>query len=203
MALLALSNLPIEDFLPRQNPEDEIQNALARLGALHLRELDDVVPTLRFQRVEDAVVETLAAPRSARFVLALAPVIVWNIDHLSLHQVNERLSRIGLGRRLGWLIQVLEAGLSLAALPKPSEWWRRKNRAELVLAAFLAQPGAVQPPEDCPETPRDHLDFQLRSMKSLEIEWQNSDVLAKRWGIATELGATDFARALVEAASNG
>ena len=203
VALLALTNLPIEAFLPRQNPEDEIQNALARLGALQLRELDDVVPTDRYQRVEDAVVETLAAPRSSRFILALAPVVVWNADHLSLDQVNERLSRIGLAGRLGWLVEALEHALPLAAIAKGSEWWKRRRRAELVLAEFRARPGAVRPPAEWPEAPTDHLDPQLRSMKSLYIEWHNSDALAKRWGIATDLGASDFARAVVEAVSDG
>lgn len=202
VALLALTNLPIEAFVPRQSPEDEIQNALARLGALHLRELEDVVPTDRFQRVETAVVETLAAPRSSRFILALAPVVVWNADQLSLAQVNERLSRIGLAGRLGWLVEVLEQALPLAAIPKGSEWWKRRRRAELVLAEFRAHPGALHPPAEWPEDPTDHLDPQLRSMKSLHIEWHSSDALAKRWGIATVLGASDFAQALVEAASN-
>lgn len=200
VALLAATNLPIEAFLPRQDPEDELQNALARLGALQLRELDDVVPTLRFQRVEDAVVETLAAPRSSRFVLALAPVVVWNVDHLSLDQVNERLSRIGLAGRLGWLVEALEQALPLVATTNGSEWWKRTRRAELVLAEFRAR---LRPPAVCPEVPTDHLDPHLRSVKSLEIEWRNSDALAKRWGIATELGASDLARAVVEAVSDG
>lgn len=203
VALLALTNLPIEAFVPRQDPEDEIQNALARLGALHLRELDDVVPTDRFQHVEAAVVETLAAPRSSRFILALAPVVVWNADQLSLTQVNERLSRIGLAARLGWLVEALEHALPLAALTRGSEWWRRRRRAELVLAEFRARPGAIRPPAESPEAPTDHLDAQLRSIKSLHNEWRNSDALARRWGIATMLGASDFAHALVEAASHG
>lgn len=203
VALLALTNLPIEAFLRRQDPEDEIQNALARLGALQLRELDDVVPTDRFQRVEDAIVETLAAPRSSRFILALAPVVVWNAEHLSLDQVNERLSRIGLAGRLGWLVESLGRALPLAALAKGSEWWKRRRRAELALAEFRGRSGVVHPPTESPEAPTDHLDPHLRSMRSLDIEWHNSDALARRWGIATELGASDFARALVDAVSHG
>lgn len=161
------------------------------------------MPTDRFERVEAAVVETLAAPRSSRrFILALAPVVVWNADHLSLDQVNERLSRIALAGRLGWLVESLEHALPLAAIPKGSEWWMRRRRTELVLAEFRSRPGAIHPPTEWPEAPTDHLDPQLRSMKSLHIEWHNSDALAKRWGTATVLGASDFACAIVEAASN-
>lgn len=204
VVLLAITNLPIDEFLPRQDPEDEIQNALARLGALHLRELDDVVPTERFQRVEDAVAETLASPRSSRFILALGPVVTWNADHINLDAVNERLSRLGLSRRLGWLVDALDEGLPLADIAKGSEWWRRVRRTKVVLADYRRRPGAFGPPLDSPPaTPSDHLDPQIRSIKTLDIVWQNSGPVARRWGIATEIGPADFAGALAEAAGHG
>src|SRR5689334_20395013 len=59
VVLMALFNVPVEDFLPKQDPEDEIQNALARLGALHLREVAGVLPSSRMREVSDAVREVL------------------------------------------------------------------------------------------------------------------------------------------------
>ena len=195
VALLALSNLPIEDFLPRQNPEDEIQNALARLGALHLRELDDVVPTLRFQRVEDAVVETLAAPRSARFVLALAPVIVWNIDHLILHQANERLSRIGLGRRLGWLAENTVAAIGFLPVGCLREWAFRARVARVALADFVAR---LPQPEG-----QDILDPGVASPETLQHIQRTSSLISQRWGVISELQPEEFGEALREACASG
>lgn len=196
IAFLAFANLPLSELIPRQDPEDELQNALARLGALHLRELDDVVPTERFERVDDAVLGTLAAPRSARLLVALGPVLVWNIDHLPLDHLHARLRRIGLAHRLGWLVQSLLEGLVTAEVQ--GEWDRRRRRAELLLGALLQR---MEAPASSKERLPDPLDPEIRSVKSLDIERHNSDPVARRWGVATDLGSADFARALTEAAA--
>jgi transcriptional regulator with XRE-family HTH domain len=197
VALLALANVPIEDFLPRQNPEDEVQNTLARLGALHLREIEDVVPTERFRKVEDAVAETLVAPRSSRLVLALAPVLVWNIDHVNLDQTNARLERIGLSHRLGWLVESILHGIPLVGNAGAPAWARRRRRAAFVLTEFLNRFQRLGPnTEQSPEAPVDHLDSNIRSAKTLAMVWQSSGDVARRWGIATELAPEDFGAAL-------
>jgi transcriptional regulator with XRE-family HTH domain len=204
LAFLALANLSIQDFLPHQDKQDEIQNALARLGALHLREVDDIVATERFQRVEDALAETLAAPRSARLLLALGPVLVWNIEHVNLDHLNERLSRIGLSHRLGWLVQSVAAAIARVGPGSVAPWGQRQHKADFLLADFLARLERAHPsPREDELPPTDHLDPGIRSMKSLAIAWQYSDSVARRWRIATELTADDFAAALRVAGVDG
>lgn len=203
VVLLALTNVPIEQFLPRQSQEDEVQNALARLGALHLRELEDIVPTERFRRVEDAVIETLAAPRSARLVLALGPVLVWNVDHVRLDHISERLAGIGLSDRVGWLAETIAEGLgTLGRLPN-GVWTRRARRAAFVFDEFVrrAKPGRRHDASEA-GTPRDHLDPNVRSAKTLAELWRATGPVGRAWGIATELGPEDFAETIRTAAAH-
>jgi transcriptional regulator with XRE-family HTH domain len=195
VALLALTNLPIETFLPEQDLEDELQNALARLGALHLRELENVVPTSRFQRVEDAVVEALAAPRSSRLVLALAPVVVWNADHLSLDQANERLARIGLSARLGWLAENTVAAIAFLADSCPREWRFRARVARVTLTNFLARVPR--------STGQDILDAGIASAETLRHVRELSSPISRSWGIISELQPADFGAALGDACASG
>src|SRR5271170_6249535 len=48
LLLLKLFNVAANHFIPKQrNQASEIQNALARLGAIHLQESEDVLPSER------------------------------------------------------------------------------------------------------------------------------------------------------------
>src|SRR5687768_17386784 len=42
--ILRLFNVPLDQFIPAPDPDAELQNAFARLGAFHLRESPDVLP---------------------------------------------------------------------------------------------------------------------------------------------------------------
>lgn len=202
VVLMALFNVPIEDFLPTQDPEDEIQNALARLGALHLREVPGVLASTRLREVTDVVREVLVSPRASRLVTALAPVLVRHIDMVNLDLVLSQLAALGLGRRLAWLLENVCAALASVGGRLPGEWALNGRRATLVLGELANRLGAqTRPAEPSPETPIDYFDPAIRGMKTAAIVWHNADPIARRWGIVTELVPEDFAQALLEAAN--
>src|SRR5436190_12476948 len=60
--VLRLFNVPLDQFVPPPDPDAELQNAFARLGALPLRESAEVLPSARYAAVRDALREVLLAP---------------------------------------------------------------------------------------------------------------------------------------------
>jgi hypothetical protein len=85
-----LFNVGVNRFVPSAGPssgrdrEAQVQNALARLGALHLQENRNVLPSERFDDARSAVRETLVRAESPRLVTALAPVLVANAEQVNL-----------------------------------------------------------------------------------------------------------------------
>src|SRR5689334_20800224 len=60
LEVLRLFNVAVTDFLPaKQSPASELQNALARRGAFHLRESAETVPSERLEDITAAVREAL------------------------------------------------------------------------------------------------------------------------------------------------
>ena len=116
LVILRLFNAPLSDFSDApSDPHAEIQNTLARLGAAHLRESTDVLPSEQLADVGDAVREALLAG-TPRLITGLAPVLVRHADNVNLGDLSARLTQIGLQRRLGWLVEnTLEA--------TEREWW--------------------------------------------------------------------------------
>jgi HTH-type transcriptional regulator/antitoxin HipB len=115
----------------------QIQNALARLGAHQLQEQSDLVPAEDLDEPTEVVRETLIEAEP-RLLTALAPVLVSNIDRISLGHLYLDLAKVGLERRLGWLCENTLAALRFALqgeVPRP--WAQRARRAEVVLSTFL------------------------------------------------------------------
>jgi transcriptional regulator with XRE-family HTH domain len=142
LAICRLFNVPPSFFgATGTSPGAEVTNALARFGA-HLRETEAVLPTERFEEVAAVVRETLAAADSARLVAALAPVIVANIDRLSLEKVQLDLAQAGLARRFGWLVDCTLHALrrELRDARSRAAWLGPYRRAGVVLASFLRSP---------------------------------------------------------------
>lgn len=74
--LLALFNVSASVFAPPPaEPLADLQNALARHGATHLRELEDVVVSERYDDVDVVIADTLTEGEP-RLVPALAAVLV-------------------------------------------------------------------------------------------------------------------------------
>ncbi len=178
------------------SPEGSVplQNALARLGASHLAETDDALPNAHVERVEDVVVEALvtAAPRH---VTALAPVLVTqtNRGHIGLlRRIDVRLTELGLERRLGWLVEnINEAVRAELADGLPRPWSQVLRRVNLVFAEYLRAARERRVRE-----PRDVLDPDIRTRKTVdEVEAASSDI-SREWGVVTSLQPADFQRAL-------
>ncbi len=192
LTVLRLFNVPASDFLPAvASVEDELQNALARLGARHLLENTDVLPSDRLREANAVVREVLADASSPRMITALAPVIVENIDRINLTRLALDLSQLGLARRLFWLVDnILESVLrELAASPKAARA-RQLRRAQLVLGTALDSSTLR-----ASSAKLDILDKVRTRATLLEINKALSPS-SKRWGIGTALQPEDFYDAL-------
>lgn len=192
LTILRLFNAAPDDFALRKSEKlSQLQNALARLGALQLVESEDVLPSDRLRDVVDVVRETLVGVESPRLVTALAPVLVRNIDRIHPGALRREVFEAGLARRFGWLIDnTLEAVRRELQTSLPKTWGRLYRRAEVVLQAWLAAFG----PHD--EESADVLDPGIRTKKTFEeVAAARSDI-SRRWSIITSLQPEDFAEAL-------
>ncbi|MGH7439510.1 MAG: helix-turn-helix domain-containing protein [Polyangiaceae bacterium] len=190
-----LFNVATSDFAPRAavDPASELQDALARLGATHLHESGDVLPSERLKEVGDAVRETLVAAELPRLVAALAPILVANADRINLKLLHSQLAALGLARRLPWVAENTLVALQVETPAASPGWRRRYHRARGVLETFLSllRPELASPPE-----PLDVLDSTIRSKKTLQQVQADASAVSRRWGILTALQPDDFARAL-------
>ncbi len=199
LVILKLFNVDVTHFAPRA-PSDhdrDVQNALARLGASHLRESDDVLPSKWLADLSVLVHETLLAP-SPRLLAALAPVLVRNIDRINLRKLHADLADVGLERRLAWLVDNTFDALRSGPVDLPRTWARQCRRAAVVLDEFRAFVISYQqalPLERLP-TAVDVLDSEIRSKKSLDAVKAASSLASRRWGIVTRLQPDDFLVAL-------
>jgi len=199
LLILRLFNVTASHFAPpTDDHEAQLQNALARLGATHLHESADVVPSERLHEVGEVVRETLLAG-APRHLTALAPVIVRNIDRVNLHRLHADLARTGLERRLAWvadnILEAIRRELQ-GTLPRPLV--QRYKRAEVVLAMFVDSNGplAGDSSQARGARPLDLLDGTIGSLKTSRQTAEASSEISKRWGIVTELLPEDFVEAL-------
>jgi transcriptional regulator with XRE-family HTH domain len=196
LALLQLFNVPASQFSPTTSSgTSELQNALARLGASHLRENPDVIPDERFEDLTYVIREALLAD-SARHITALAPVLVENIEGINLRRALGELADAGLDRRFAWLIDnVVEALREEVPRLPSSEWTRKARRAETLLAAFFGflSDHFARSTENSPD---DLLDSNINNPKTLEEVKRSSSPASRRWRIVTSLQPIDFVEAL-------
>ena len=198
LELTQLFNVGLDQFLEPPDPDVTLQNALVRLGALHLREIEMVAPGERYRRVEDAILDVLVSPTSARLLVALGPVLVRNALLLNLNPLHMQLGSLGLAHRLGWLLEnVLEA----LQLDGPLKLRDRNVRRFVTLAQpylelhrppHLPDGGAV--PGDV-----DPLDVDLGPASRQRV-WAESSAISRRWRVLSSVAPRDFADA-IEAAN--
>lgn len=193
--LLRLFNVPIDRFLPSRGPaESQIQNALARLGAQHLVETEDTLPSDRLREAIDVIFQVLAAPQSSRHITALAPVIVHNIEYLQFLPLQGRLREVRLEHRLGWLIENTSIAIEQELKGRsPEERLRRYRKASASLALPLLALNSAKP------TSEDILDPDIASKESLEEVRAERSTISRKWGIVSRIQPEDFARALRQA----
>lgn len=195
LRLLQLFNVGVSQFMNEPGgPGPQIQNALARLGALHVQENMRVLPSEQLENVHEVVREALL-DGSPRFITALAPVLVRNSERLNLLKVYGELEHVGRERRLAWVIDnTLTALNHLGNGSRDSrEWSKLHRRARVSLGLFF---DSVDPPPGRNAIPLDILDATIRSKRTLEEVRRTASVQSQRWGIVTSLQPEDFLQAL-------
>lgn len=193
LLLLKLFNITTSQFVDDPGGAGQgIQNALARLGALHVQESAQVLPSERLDEVHDVVREALL-DGSPRLVTALAPVLVRNAERLNLGKLFVELEPLGRERRLGWVVEnTLVAVEQLGRSSRERTQSRLYGRAALELQLFLQ---FVKPSPDR-GFPEDVLDATIRSKRSLDEVKRTASLVSQRWGIVSSLQPKDFLQAL-------
>ncbi len=201
LEILRLFNVTVSEFVPdlAPDPDADLQQALARLGASHLHESEGLVPSQRYGDPGVVVRETLVVG-TPRLLTALGPVLVNHVDRIQFKKLHARLTEVGLERRLGWLIDnVLDAIRSELKQSLPRILAKRYRRAALVLDTFLehAAPSSQARPDSAAGL--DILDPNIRSKRTLEEVQASSSPISRRWSIVSQLQPDDFSRALRDA----
>jgi transcriptional regulator with XRE-family HTH domain len=200
LAILRIFNVGVSYFtgLPVRADEDALQNALARLGARHLRESDAVVPDERLDDPGRVIRHALVAG-SPRAITALGPVLVELIDDINLWKVHLDVTAAGLERRFAWvvdnLVQALHHELQRASLSRV--WARRYRHAVFLLDSYLQhvkRRGTRVAEGD--DGPPDILDPEIRSAQTLQLVRDEAAATARAWGVVTRLRLEDFVDAL-------
>jgi hypothetical protein len=192
--LSKIFNVPPGQFIREpSDPGLAIQNALARLGALHVQESVNVLPSEELQEVHDVVREALL-DGSPRIITALAPVLVRNAERLNPAKLHADLENLGRERRLAWVIDNTLAALEQLnhSSKNAGQWSKLHRRAELEWSLFLA---FVVPPPDR-RFPLDVLDATIRSQRTLDEVQRAASKQSQRWAIVTSLQPEDFLEAL-------
>ncbi len=198
LLLLKLFNVPATDFTNEPGEQDlQIQNALARLGALHIRESPHVLPSEQLEDLKDVVREALV-DGSPRILTALAPVLVRHAERLMLPRFFVELRRLGLERRLAWVVENTLAALRLFRKDAGAESRksaRSDSIAEMYLQLCLEMLASLDRARDH-EVPFDILDATIRSKRTLDEVRSSASEISQRWGIVTSLQVEDFLQAL-------
>jgi transcriptional regulator with XRE-family HTH domain len=197
LEVLRLFNAAASDFVEDARDQGlELQNALARLGARHLHESATVGSTL-LQEVHDVVRETLL-DGSPRLITALASVLATHVQSLNLPKLYAELGKLGLERRLAWVVENTLVALDVLAKESGSDakrWSKLKRRAEVPFRLFLNLIGSRGEDPLWSIAP-DPLDRTIRSLRTLEEVKRSASKPSERWGIATSLQPDDFVQAL-------
>jgi len=193
--LLKLFNADVARFTAEETSDNErqIQNALARFGAIHLHESESVLASEQLADVHALVIETLAS-QVPRLLTALAPVFVLHVNRISFQKLHHDALGVGLERRLAWVIEnTLLAITGELAEPLPKIWGSRYRRATLVLdrvLSFISRSVAGR------DAIVDILDPEVRSKRTVDELRRNASPTSERWGIITRIQLQDFSNAL-------
>lgn len=192
--VLRLFNVPVDHFAPKSRDLDQtLQNALARLGATHLRESTEVLPSERLTKVHDVLREVLLSAASPRLVTALAPALISNIDGVSLNRLWGSFRELGLERRVGWLVEETLLAVQQRGDP-PRALSRHYRRATGTMSSLLS---VWKPAFDAlPRAAPDILDSNLRSAKTIAEVQDSASAIARWWNIVTTIRTDDFVEAL-------
>jgi transcriptional regulator with XRE-family HTH domain len=197
--ILRLFNVPASHFVDLDSVDEDaaLQNALARLGATHLRESQAVLISSRHEDLASVAGDALLSG-SPRLVTALAPVLVANIEKIRLEKLRANFAESGLERRFLWLLDNVRLALNAELERNPSRRDAlRYGRALVVIDAFLE--GGNNDRHETLHQGSEVLDSDIRSDKSLQRVKSTASEVSNRWNVVTTLQPEDFRAALEEA----
>ncbi|BDU75735.1 hypothetical protein METESE_06930 [Mesoterricola sediminis] len=157
----------------------------------------DLLPSERLEQVDAVIREALLDGGSARWITALAPVLVLNIDRVNLPKLFAQFRDYGLQRRFLWLIDN-----EVEALREfRDERLPRKEKvllARALAALDLFREGLPHLGLEEPNGPKDTLGPGLLSPESREEVRAGASRISNRWRILTPIQVADFRDALEE-----
>ena len=196
--ILKYFNVPLSHFEAAPVAAgDAIQKALAHYGAAHLVEDRAVLPSERLEGLGAVIREALLDAGSARWLTALAPVLVRNIDQVNLQKLHAQFQDYGLQNRFLWLLDnVAEAVRETLDEGVPRKESIALQRALTALEGFRVwtQP----PPGEAAEGPEDTLGPGLLALESGNEIRERASKLSRAWKILTPIQVEDFKSALRE-----
>jgi len=190
LLLLKLFDVTASDFTTEvRDSKLELQQALARFGAIHLYQ-PEVLPSEQLAEIGEVVREALI-DGSPRIVTAVAPILLLRNDLLNLRKLHAQLAELGFERRLPWVIaNTLEAiQRKYVGGVEVNDLHRYTAPLELFLEFFNERPIAGG-------TPPDIIDSSIRTKKTVDEVQRGASALSKQWGIVTTLTPDDFIAAL-------
>jgi transcriptional regulator with XRE-family HTH domain len=201
LLLLSINfNVSVSDFVSAKGKTDQkIQNALARLGASHLAENKETLPSEDLDNVANVVREVLISPKSSRHVTALAPILVNYAKTTLLNQLRLQSNQETFVRRYRWLLENIQWAIKEELDHNlPNDQKVKYKKAEFVLDNLLKTPwfGVVHAGRVEGE---DVFDSDINSEKTLDDLRKSSSKISKRLKIVTRIQPEDFASALKEA----
>lgn len=207
LTILTNFNVPLDYFVDNKaTEEDQLQNALARLGAGHLQENPNVLATERIKGVIEAVSETLATGKSPRLITALAPVIVHNANPGILNQIRYKLIELGFIHPYGWVLEntlnAIRSELHENPNRIPKDLRVTYKRAERVIDNLLRFSRFI-PSWFASARIGDKIlksfwqfgDESIGQETFLDVK-KTSSKISKKWGIVTRIQPEDFVDAL-------
>lgn len=197
LQVLRTFNVPASHFYPdkgKGSSEDVLQNALTRLGAVHLYE-NTSLPSENLEQANQVIREVLADGRNPRHITALAPVIVAQIRQISLSKLWSELASLGLERRLGWTLENTSEALKLVSKPLDSTVSERHRQAETVLDRFLANISAATSAAYDVLVP-DIVGVAAPSERTISSLEKKASQTSTKWRILSPIKVQDFVEAL-------
>ncbi len=182
--VLTLFNVPLSSFVDaKPDPERQLQNALARLGATDLHESTEVLLSELLTDASRAIREALITG-APRLVTAIAPVLVRHARTLNLRGLQAELQVLGFPHRLPWVVDNTLRAVELLGDRLPHSL--RASVATIRLFRDQLSHNAT------PSAPPDILDPSIRSTKTAETTARRGSDTSRSWGIVSALTPEDF-----------
>lgn len=198
LAILKKFNVPIDYFAaPGETGENDLQNALARLGAGQIGENRETLPSDRLKEVYDVAREILVSAQYPRLIPRLASVIIWG-GHTAygvLNRIRDDLKDLRLGNRFGWFLENTKDALGKISRNSLTDQQLGLYEGASHLLKIYLGPENLLPSKESPE---DTLEVGDVSEKTLIDLKETRSSVSRKWRIITRIQPSDFESALRE-----